>query len=282
MAIKILTDSASDIEIDEANKKGIYIEPIEVRFKDEEFLDGVNLSHKEFFEKLIESDEMPKTSLISPSRFEETFEKLTSNGDIVIAIVLSSKLSGTFNSAKEAAKKFGEKVYVVDSLNASIGERVLVEYAERLVSENKDVQDIVSELNEKKKKIKVMAVLGTLKYLRKGGRISPFVAFAGELMSLKPVIAVENGEIKLVGKALGSKKGNNLLNQLIEKCGGIDFDMPYGTMFSGIDNSYLKKYIEDSKSIYVKYSDDVPQYMIGSTIGSHIGPGAIGVSFFSK
>jgi len=127
-----------------------------------------------------------------------------------------------------------------------------------------------------------MAVLGTLKYLRKGGRISPLIAFAGELMSLKPVIAVENGEIKLVGKALGSKKGNNLLNQLIEKCGGIDFSMPYGTMYSGIDDSYLQKYISDSKSIYENYTDTVPQYIIGCTIGSHIGPGAIGVSFFSK
>ncbi len=282
MAVKILTDSAADIEIEEAEKLGIYVEPIELRFKDEEYLDGVTLSHKDFFEKLIETDEIPKTSLISPGRFEETFSKLTENGDELVVITLSSKLSGTFNSAKDASKNFNNKVFVVDSLNASIGERILVEYAIRLSKEGKTASQIANELNEKKKKIKLMAVLGTLKYLRKGGRISPLIAFAGELMSLKPVIAVENGEIKLVGKALGSKKGNNLLNQLIEKCGGIDFSMPYGTMYSGIDDSYLQKYISDSKSIYENYTDTVPQYIIGCTIGSHIGPGAIGVSFFSK
>lgn len=282
MAVKILTDSAADIEIEEAEKLGIYVEPIELRFKDEEYLDGVTLSHKDFFEKLIETDEIPKTSLISPGRFEETFSKLTENGDELVVITLSSKLSGTFNSAKDASKNFNNKVFVVDSLNASIGERILVEYAIRLLKEGKTASQIANELNEKKKKIKLMAVLGTLKYLRKGGRISPLIAFAGELMSLKPVIAVENGEIKLVGKALGSKKGNNLLNQLIEKCGGIDFSMPYGTMYSGIDDSYLQKYISDSKSIYENYTDTVPQYIIGCTIGSHIGPGAIGVSFFSK
>ena len=206
MAVKILTDSAADIEIEEAEKLGIYVEPIELRFKDEEYLDGVTLSHKDFFEKLIETDEIPKTSLISPGRFEETFSKLTENGDELVVITLSSKLSGTFNSAKDASKNFNNKVFVVDSLNASIGERILVEYAIRLSKEGKTASQIANELNEKKKKIKLMAVLGTLKYLRKGGRISPLIAFAGELMSLKPVIAVENGEIKLVGKALGSKK----------------------------------------------------------------------------
>lgn len=130
-----------------------------------------------------------------------------------------------------------------------------------------------------------MAVLGTLKYLKKGGRISSLVAFAGEMLSIKPVVSVVNGEVKLVGKAMGSKKGNNLLTQLVEKSGGIDFSMPYALAYSGLSSEYLNKYLKDSKPLWEEYIDkieNIPSYMIGSTIGTHVGPGAVAVAFFAK
>ncbi len=284
--IKVVIDSGSDIVFEEAENLGVTLLPIEVRFGEEEFLDGVNLSHKEFFEKLIESDELPKTSQINVFRFEECFEKLTKNGYEVICITLSSKLSGTFDNAKEAAKKFGEKVFVVDSINATIGERILCELALRLVKEGKlSAKEIAQKLDERKRGIKLMAVLDTLKYLKKGGRISSVVAFTGELLSIKPVVAVEKGEVKLIGKAIGSKKGNNLLMQLVEKCGGIDFDMPHALAYSGLSDEYLKKYLQDSEKLWkghVKSATEIPSYMIGSSIGTHVGPGAIAVAFFAK
>lgn len=279
--IKIVVDSASDIDALEAQQLGLELLPMVVQFAEEEFLDGVNLSHKQFFEKLIESAQMPKTSQINEFRFEETFEKLVKEGADVLCITLSSKLSGTFDCAKRAAKKFGEKVCVVDSLNACIGERILVQYAIRLVKAKKTLQEVVADLEEKKKKIKLLAVLDTLKYLKKGGRISALVAFTGEVLSIKPVVAVENGEVKLVGKAIGSKKGNNLLCQLVQKCGGIDFDMPYAVGYSGLTDDFLKKYLSDSESLWKDKTDNVPSYMIGSTIGTHVGPGAIAVAFFA-
>lgn len=192
--IKILIDSASDIDLEEATKKGIYLIPIEVTFKEESYLDGINLSHKDFFEKLIENDELPKTSQINPYRFEEKFRELTEDGSEVICITLSSKLSNTYNNALLAAKKFKNQVYVIDSLNASIGERILCEYATCLV-ENGDLtaSEIVKRLEEKKNHIELLAVVGTLKYLKKGGRISSVVAFTGELLSIKPVISIMNG-----------------------------------------------------------------------------------------
>lgn len=281
--IKFLVDSASDIDLEEAKKLGVRLIPMQVRFGNEEYLDGINLSHREFFEKLIETDELPQTSQINEFRFKEQFEKLTADGSEVIAVTLSSKLSGTYTCAVNAAAEFGGRVRVVDSLNACIGQRILLQYALRLAEDKSlSAADIERELNDKKGKIRLLALLDTLSYLRKGGRISSVAAIAGEMLSIKPVVSVIDGEVKAVGKALGSKKGNNLLNQLLEKCGGIDFAMPYALGYSGLSDAYLNKYLKDSERLWKDSTDAVPAYMIGSTIGTHIGPGAIAVAFFCK
>ena len=281
--IKILVDSACDLEQSDAQALGVSLLPLQIRFGEEEFLDGVTLSHRAFFEKLIETNTLPQTSQINEYRFEEAFSELTEDGSEVVAITLSSKLSGTHASAVKAAKKFGGKVHVVDSLNACIGERVLLEYAVRLVKEGRlGAAEIAAELDEKKGKIQLLAVLDTLQYLRKGGRISSVTAIAGEMLSIKPVISVVRGEVKLVGKAMGSKKGNNLLTKLVSDCGGIDFTMPYVLGYSGLSDEFLQKYIRDSEALWKDHTDHVPYYLIGSTIGMHVGPGAIAVAFFAK
>lgn len=280
--IKILVDSASDIDKSEADSLGVELISMPIRFGDTEYADGYNLSHKEFFEKLIESDEMPQTSQINEFAFEERFSELTTGGDDVIAILLSSKLSGTYACACRAAEKFDGKVRVVDSLNASAGERLLCLYAVRLLKQNKLTADeIVSELESKKTKIRFLALLGTLEYLKRGGRISSAVAFAGELFSIKPVISITDGEVKLVGKAMGSRRGSNLLTQFVGKY-GVDFDMPYVLVYSGLSDNILNKYIDDSKQLWAGKTDSLPTHLIGSTIGTHIGPDAIGVAFFAE
>lgn len=201
----------------------------------------------------------------------------------MIVITISSKLSSTYESAIRAKEKFKDNVFVIDSLNACIGERLLCQLALILINENKkSAKEIVDELNIMKTKIRVLALLDTLEYLRKGGRISSLVAFAGEMLSIKPVVAIIEGKVKLVGKARGSKNGKNLLNKLVNESGGIDFSLPYGTVYSGLDNSLLKKYVKDSSSLYQEHTNDIPSYQIGSTIGTHVGPGAIGVAFFEK
>lgn len=282
MKIKILVDSASDIDLEEAKKLNIEMIPMEIGFGEDIFLDGVNLSYRQFYEKLIESSEIPKTSLINEFRFDEVFNRLIEEGFEVLCITMSSKLSGTFNAAQKASEKYNGKVQVVDSLNVSIAERLLVLLAIRLREKGLSMQEIVNELNNKKHNIHLLALLNTLKYLQKGGRISAVKAFAGEIMNIKPVIAIVDGEVKLIGKAMGSKKGNNLLNQLIEKTGGIDFELPYATAYSGLNDDLLQKYLIDSKFIWENHTDKVPTYNIGSTIGTHAGPGAIAVAFYGK
>lgn len=281
--VKILIDSGCDVEEAQAKEMDVTVLPISVRFGNEEYLDGFTLSHEQFFEKLIESSDLPQTSQINQFAFEEKFSELTADGSEVVCITLSSRLSGTHANAVKAAKKFAGKVFVVDSLNACIGERVLLEYAVRLVGKGElTAAQVAEELDAKKGKIQLLAVLDTLKYLRKGGRISSVAAVAGEVLSIKPVISVVGGEVKLVGKALGSKKSNNLLNQLVQKCGGINFGMPYVLGYSGLSDAFLKKYVADSESLWKGKIENIPYYLIGSTIGTHVGPGAIAVAFFAN
>ena len=280
--IKILVDSASDVEQSEAEELGIYLIPIKVRFGNEEYSDGINLSHREFFEKLIESSDLPQTSQINEFAWEEKFKELTADGSEVITITISSKLSGTYGCAVRAAKKFGGKVCVIDSMNACAGERVLCDYALRLINSGHSSAEIEAELNAAKNKIQLLAVLDTLKYLKKGGRISAAAAVAGELLSIKPVVSIVRGEVKCIGKAMGSKKGNNLLMQLTEKCGGIDFDMPYAVGYSGMSDDYLKKYLRDSEPLWKGHTENIPVCSVGCTIGTHVGPNGVVVAFFAK
>ena len=281
MVTKILVDSASDIDLEEAKEYGVELIPMEISFGNETYEDGVTLYHDEFFEKLIETDVIPKTSRISAYRFEEKFAGMTEEDEEteIVCITLSSELSGTYDEAKRAAANFGGKVYVVDSFTASLGERILLEYAVLLLKQGLSAREIVERLEEKKKDIRLIALMGTLKYLKKGGRISPLVAISGELLNVKPVIAVE-GSVKMLGKALGSKRGNNLLSESIAKAGGVDFSMPFTTAYSGFDSSVLDKYIADGSSRWKSGAENVTKHKIGITIGTHIGPGAIAVAFF--
>lgn len=282
MAVKLVIDSASDITQKEAEEMGIHMIPMSILFGDKTYMDGVDLSGRDFFEKLIETDELPTTSQINMFQFEECFSKLTADGSEVVVITLSSKLSGTYAGAVSAAGSFPGKVFVVDSLNASLGERVLIQYAIRLLKEGTTAEELAANLEEAKHRIKLMALLDTLEYLQKGGRISAVTAMSGAVFQIKPVISIMNGEVKMIGKAMGSKKGNNLLMRLVERSGGIDFELPYATAYSGMDDSLLQKYLKDSKSLWEKESENVPSYCIGSTIGTHVGPGAIAVAFFAK
>lgn len=281
MGMKLLVDSASDISQAEALEMGIEMLPMTIQFGMETYQDGITLSGRAFFEKLIESDELPKTSQINVYQFEKRFSEMTADGSDVVAITLSSKLSGTYSSAMQAAKRFEGKVWVVDSLNACIGERLLVQRALRLAEAGLSAEECACQLEKDKSRVKVMALLDTLEYLLKGGRISAAMAVSGTMLHIKPVVEVVDGEVKLVGKAIGSRKGNNLLKQLIQRSGGIDFSMPFATAYSGLEDSMLQKYLADSREIWSDSTEQVPIHVIGSTIGTHVGPGAIAVAFFA-
>ena len=279
MKTRIIVDSTSDLMPN--IKEQVHIVPLTVHFGQEEYVDGVTISHKDFYEKLVETDVHPSTSQATPAAFETEYEKAHEAGEAAVVIALTSKLSGTYQSAMIAAAEY-ENIYVVDSGSVAIGGAILVEYALKLLNEGLEAKQIAEKLEEVKSRIVIVALVDTLEYLKKGGRVSKTVAFAGTLLNIKPVLSVVDGEINMLGKARGSKMGNNLLVQEIEKAGGVDFSMPLLLGYTGLSDAMLLKYIEDSKHIWEGNVDQVRYTSIGSVIGTHAGPGAVAVAFFKK
>lgn len=287
MSIRIITDSASDISQELAAEWNITVLPLKVRFGEEEFLDGVTLSVRKFYERLIETDEIPKTSQITPFEYGSEFAKSVKAGDQVICFCLSSGVSGSYQSACMAAQEFEEQVFVVDTKQFCISELIIVERAVQMRDKGMTAKEIYDAILKEQKEAHVLAIFNTLEYLKLGGRISAAAAFAGGLLSLKPVLTIEEGVVKILGKARGSRNGSNMLTEFTEKLGGIDFDRPYCFGYTGFSDEMLRKYIRDSARLYEGKIDpnEIGKFRIakvGATIGTYAGPGAIAVAFFSK
>ena len=286
MSVRIITDSASDISQELAKELNITVLPLKVRFGEEEFLDGVTLSNRQFYERLIETDEIPKTSQITPFEYRNHFEKAVKAGEQVICFTLSSGVSGSYQSACVAAQEFEGDVFVVDTQQFCISEAIIVERAVQMRDSGMDAAAVFEAIEVEKKDAHVLAIFNTLEYLKLGGRISAAAAFAGGLLSLKPVLTIEDGVVKILGKARGSRNGNNMLTEFAEKLGGIDFGRPFCFGYTGFSDETLKKYIHDSARLYedkidVNNPDKFRIHKVGATIGTYAGPGAIAVAFFA-
>ena len=279
MSVQIIVDSTVDMP--ERMKDRFRIVPLTVHFGAEEFIDGVTIDKHRFYELLVERDELPTTSQASPAAFDAIFSDVASVGDSAVVVTLASKFSGTYQSACIAAAEY-DNIYVVDSKSAAIGSGILAEYALECADKGMDAKTIAETLEKKRDEICLIALLDTLEYLKKGGRISKTVAFAGGLLNIKPVITVVDGEIQVIGKARGSKQGNNLLVQKIHESGGIDFDEPILLGYSGLSDTYLKKYMEDSRDIWQDRVETLDSALLCSVIGTHAGPGVVAVAFFEK
>ena len=261
MSVRIITDSASDISQEWAKDWNITVLPLKVRFGEEEFLDGVTLSNREFYERLIETDEIPKTSQITPFEYRSNFEKAVKAGEQAVCFCLSSGVSGSFQSACVAAQEFEGDVFVVDTKQFCISEAIIVERAVQMRDQGMSAAEIYTAIEEEKKDAHVLAIFNTLEYLKLGGRISAAAAFAGGLR-------------------------NNMLTEFAEKLGGIDFERPFCFGYTGFSDETLKKYIHDSARLYADKLDvdDPGKFRIakvGATIGTYAGPGAIAVAFFA-
>ncbi len=276
--IRILTDSGSDICA--PFPENLTVIPLTIHFGPEEYRDGETIDHKTFYEKLTSGSELPTTSLIPPGEFEQAYKKAQDAGETVIAIVLSSKLSGTYQSAALAAEGF-DHVYVVDSLNATLGEQILVKYALQLVKRGMSAADIAAELERAKSHVNLMGLPDTLEYLHRGGRVSKTVAVLGGALSIKPVLRLVDGVVVMIGKARGSKNGNNYLIQEVNKS-GVDFSKPLCLGYTGLSDELLQRYIADSRQLWEGKVDTLPISTVGATIGTHVGPGAIVVAFFDN
>lgn len=279
MSVKIIVDSTVDLTEDVLSN--VRMVPLTVNFGETEYTDRVDINYKLFYEKLVESDVLPTTSQATPDAFLREFEKIGREDDGAVVITLSSKFSGTYQSAVIAAEEF-ENIYVVDSGSATVGSGILAELALSLARSGLSAGEIAGELERAKEKIIVVALVDTLEYLKKGGRISKTAAIAGTVLNIKPVLSLIDGSINMLGKARGSKQGNNLLVQEIEKAGGVDFSKPVLLGYTGLSNALLLKYIEDSRGLWENGLKEIRYTPVGSVVGTHVGPGAVAVAFFKN
>ena len=275
MSVKIIIDSTVDTSA--ATRGKCTIVPLTVRFGDTEYTDGVTISHQEFYQKLVSSKELPTTSQPTPDAFAQEYQKVVDAGDTAVVLTIASKLSGTYQSATIAAMDFPEQIFVVDSRNATIGSGILAELAVRLAEEGKTAKEIFDTLLAQREKVRLFAMVDTLEYLKKGGRVSKTVAFAGELLSIKPLIQVLDGKIEMAGKARGSRQANAMLQKQVETI-GVDLTLPYILGYTGTESTLLEKFIAESGDLWANADTTI----IGSAIGTHAGPGAFATAFFTN
>lgn len=277
MSVKIIVDSTVDLTPDA--KERIKAVPLAVRFGDQEFQDGVTITAEQFYEMLVKSEELPTTSQPTPALFEDAYQEAVDAGHEVVCITISSRLSGTYQSATIAAEEFPGKVFVLDSRTAAIGAGVLAQYALQLADQGMGAEEILHCLIEKRKQVRLYFMVDTLEYLKKGGRLSSAVAVVGGLLNIKPILHVDgNGEIQMLSTARGMKKAFATLTDLSEKEGGPDSEKPVMMGFTGSSDENMRKYLEENKA---QWTCDAGKTIIGSAIGVHVGPGAVAVSFFS-
>lgn len=280
MGVRIIIDSTANVRKDYADK--FTVVPLTVNFGTESFADGVEIDNDTFYRKLVTSDVMPTTSQPTPAAFAQAFEEAVNAGDEVVVITISSKLSGTYQSATIAAEDFEGKVFVVDGYTVAIGSGALAEYAVNLAESGKSAAEIAEILEKEKANIRVFAVVDTLEYLKKGGRVSAAVAFAGGLLNFKPVIAIADGVVQSLTKGRGNKQANQLMNAEVAKSGEIDFEKPFIIGYTGENSELMQAYIADNVDVWGGDADKIHTAQLGSVVGTHAGPGAVAVGYFVK
>lgn len=278
--IKLLTDSTADFTQDEARELGIAVVPLTVNFGDTHYADGIDMSLPEFYSRLATTQKLPTTSQPSPDAFLEHFDKAKENGDTLVCILISSHLSGTYQSAQIAKEVCDyDNIYIIDSLMVTLGLQILVRFSYRLLNEGKEAKEIVNALEYAKQKVRLFAIVDDLKYLRRGGRLSGAAAVAGGLLGIKPVVQVSEGKVGIAGKARGMPGAYTTIFKLCEQSGGIDSHMPFAVGYTGERHGVEPFVRYTTQNLHLDKPLIAP---IGTVIGTHAGPGALGIAYFCK
>lgn len=278
--IKIITDSTSDISLELAKEMNIEIVPLIVRVDGHEYKDRVELSPEEFYKRLEEKDLTPSTSQPSPQDFLKVYEKAKEAGDEILVITLSSEVSGTYQSAM-IAKELLEynKIQVINSASATFGLRIIIEKALQLRDEGKTLEEIVAFLEDYKQKVHIFALVDTLEYFYKGGRLSKTSATVGTLLKFKPVVGIKDGKLELFANCRGTRKSISKIIELIHETGDIDLQEPVCIGYTG-NSEGLDKFENLLKEEF--HFENVIHGIVGPVIGSHAGPGGRIIAFVRK
>ena len=275
--VQIITDSTSDLTPQQAKEKNVAVIPLTVHFGEEQFLDGIELSPRAFYEKLAKTETLPHTSQINPYTFTEVFSNYTKAGDDIVGIFISSKLSGTYQSAVLAKEELNSsQIFLVDSQSATFGQGILVEIAVRMRDEGKTAREIQSCLLSLAGRLRLVAMVDTLKYLKMGGRISSSTALIGTMLGINPMISVENGVVENIGKVRGQKSAFRFMKEYTEK---YPPDLSYPMAFG---HSACPERMEELISYMNFPVSSMITGEIGAVIGTHAGPKATGLAYICK
>lgn len=277
MAVHIITDSTSDLTVQEAQALNVRLIHMRVTFEDGVYTDGVDIDKDQFYAKQAQAKVLPKTTQVNPQEYCDAFQPLLENGDEAVAILMSSKLSGTFQSAviAQSMVEGGERLHLVDSLNVTIGEGLLVREAVRLRDAGKSAAEIAAALEELRGRVRFIAFIGTLKYLKMGGRISASTAALGTVLNISPVVAIVDGEVKSVGRVRGAQK---ILSYTLDFAAHYPVDSRHCVMFG---HSQCLETMEPYRDKVVKALGirDHAWDELGAVIGVHAGPGCYGLAY---
>jgi len=279
MKVRIVTDSTADFTSEEASKYNIDVVPLNVMFGSDVYRDGVDITSDVFYGKLVEAKELPTTSQPAPGDFLTIFEKAKENNESVVAICISSEISGTFQQSAQLAKNMCEyeHIHLVDSRQATISLKILVLQAISMRDEGYKSEEIAKFIEENKERATILAYVDTLDYLVKGGRVPKTVGLAGNLLSVKPIITLTDGKVDAFSMARGKKSALQKLLTLSSEM-GIDETLPMLYAHTTPEEIGIEAR-EFFMSNGYKYADVVT---IGTAIGTHAGPGAVALAFFKK
>ena len=276
--VRIILDSTTNVPREQKDRFTVVALPL--FFGDEEFLDGVTIDNDTFYSRLIGGNVLPTTSQATPDAFGKVFQQVVAAGEQAVVLTISQNLSGTYQSAVIAAEDYAGDVFVVDSGSVSIGAGILAELALEMVQQGHSAAQIAATLEREREKVRLVAVLDTLQYLKRGGRISAVAALAGSLLSIKPVVEVRNGVIELTAKARGTKQGGATLLRQMEQMGGLDDTKPVLQGYTGLSSNLLDRYLAENREFWERYSNACRKAAIGSVVGTHAGPDAFATAFF--
>ncbi len=282
MTVKIMTDTAADLPAHLVKKYDIALVPTVIRFGDDVFYEGVDITMEQYYEKFYASDELPQTANPTLAHQYELFEKLGKDVDEVINIVISSGISGSYNTAINARKRYEKvvknpaKIYIYDSKLATFGLGVLAIMAAELAKEGKSAEEIIPKLDEYRDKLEIAFTVPDLVYLHRGGRLSKSKYWIAKLADMKPVICFIDGKMEVEKTVRGhSNAVIESFNTVYEKTGRPDKFNAYIMHAQNLESAnFLKDYIEN-KIKPREYNTSISD--VGMTIVTHAGPGCIGI-----
>ncbi|HZS79735.1 MAG TPA: DegV family protein [Ktedonobacteraceae bacterium] len=276
MGVRIVTDSTADIPQAEADALGITVVPLTVFFGDEAYLDGIELDNEGFYRKLAANKELPRTSQPSPARFQEAYTRLIDEGaDAILSVHLSSKLSGTYQSAVTARDTLETEkkipIEVLDSKSISVGMSRAIMRAAKLAREGKGLEEIRAAVLDELSRTHILAVLDTLEYVRRGGRIGGARALLGNMLSFKPIVSLKDGEVVPVEQPRTRNKAYARVAQLLSASNNVEH--------VSIAESSAEVGQQLVEAIRAVYKGDLPVYRLGAVLGTHTGPGTAAIAY---